>query len=428
MKLLVLAIIVLIGAIFLGLEIQKDPGTVVIQIRGWNIEASVALMAATMLVSFVIFYVAVRLASTTIRAPKLIGKYRQHRARKALNQGMSELAQGHWGKAQRKLGKATRCKETAILGYIGSAQAAQQLGKLEKRDKYLRLAFQKDESKKPELASGITEAQLMIENQQLAQAGEKLRRLYRMDPKNTLILKLLKECYLQSEAWEDLAQIMPDVMKYKVVSRSEGVDIERTAFTHILAKAANTGNDSRALDTAWGEVPGYLRRDKQMLGAYIGYLIEFGETQRPEVILRNKIKQQWDDDLVHMYGLIDSGAPPQQLNEAQRWVKRHSDSATLFLTLGRLALRNHLWSKARTYLEESIKIKPMPETYMLLGKLLEQTGETVIAGECFRKGLGISVGTDLRLERSPIEPKDTSGKATVLAPINSTVTLVGEAT
>ena len=426
MKFLVLAIIVLIGAIFLGLEIQKDPGTVVIQIRGWNIEASVALMAAAMLVGFVVFYVAVRLAGTTLRAPKLIGKFRQNRARKALNQGMSELAQGHWIKAQRKLGKATKCKETAILGYLASAQAAQQLGKLEKRDKFLRLAAQSNSN--PELVVGVTEAQLMIENQQLAQAGEKLRELHRQDPKNTLILRLLKECYLQGNAWEDLAQILPALEKYKVISRSDAIHMGRTTFGNLLEKAALTG-DTRTLDTVWCEVPGNLRRDKQLLGSYLGYLVEHGEGTRPEGILRNKINQQWDEELVHMYGMIDSGFPPQQLTYAEKWLKRHSDSAVLYLTLGRLALRNHMWSKARTYLERSIEINPLPETYMLLGKLLEQTGDDVIAGECFRKGLGISVGVDLRLERSPIEePKDAESKSNALAPINSSAVLVGEAT
>ena len=427
MKLLVLAIIVLIGAIFLGLEIQKDPGTVVIQIRGWNIEASVALMAAAMLVTFAAFYLTVRITGTAFKAPKLIGKFRQHRARKALNQGMSELAQGHWSKAQRKLGKTTRCKETAILGYLASAQAAQQLGKLEKRDKFLRLAAQADSN--PELVVGITEAQLMIENQQFEQAGSKLRQLQRQDPKNTLIIKLLKECYLQNEAWEDLAQILPDVEKYHVSNPADVLYMERLAHGHLLARASEIGNDTRALDDAWCEVPGSLRRDKQMLGAYIGYLVANGEGSRPEVILRNKINKQWDQDLVHMYGLIDSGAPPQQLLQAERWLKRHSDNAMLYLTLGRLALRNHLWSKARTYLERSIELNPMPETYMLLGKLLEQTGDNLIAGECFRKGLGISVGADLRLERSAIEPSDnTVSKSQVLAPLNSTVTLVGEPT
>ena len=425
MKFLVLAIIILIGAIFLGLEIQKDPGTVVIQIRGWNIEASVALMAAAMLVGFVVFYVAVRLAGTTLRAPKLIGKFRQNRARKALNQGMSELAQGHWIKAQRKLGKATRCKETAILGYLASAQAAQQLGKLQKRDKYLRLAAQKDSN--PESVIGVTEAQLMIENQQFAQAGETLRELHQKDPKNTLILKLLKECYLQSNAWEDLAQILPSLEKYKVVSRSDAMHMGRTTFGNLLEKAAITG-DTRTLDAVWCEVPGSLRRDKQLLGAYLGYLVEHGEGTRPEGILRNKINHQWDEDLVHMYGMIDSGSPPQQLAYGEKWLKRHSDSAVLYLTLGRLALRNHLWSKARTYLERSIEIKPLPETYMLLGKLLEQTGDEVIAGECFRKGLGISVGADLRLERSPIEESQPESKSGALAPINSSAVLVGEPT
>ncbi|TPW14723.1 MAG: HemY protein [Halothiobacillaceae bacterium] len=391
MRLLVLAIVVLVGAIFLGIEIQKDPGSVVIQIRGMEIQASVALMAVAMLVGFVAFYLLVRVGLSILHMPRSLSKYRKHRARQALNKGMAELAQGHWIKAQKLLNKASNCEETATLGYLGSAQAAQQLGNNSHRDRYLKLAQQSDSESS--IVVGVTEAQILIANQQLDQAARLLNQLYRDDPKNTLILRLLKECYLESHAWEDLAALMPELEKRGVVSKSEAIHLERDIYAQVLAKAAHTGNDSRALDTAWKEVPFELRRDKQTLALYVRYLLEHGEGARPEVILRNKIRQEWDDDLVLLYGTVDGGSPPQQLASAERWIKRHSDSAALYLTLGRLALRNHLWSKARTYLERSIELDARPETYMLLGKLLEQTGDNAIAGECFRKGLGITVGS-----------------------------------
>jgi HemY protein len=242
-----------------------------------------------------------------------------------------------------------------------------------------------------------------------------LRQLNRQYPKNRLVLNLLKECYLDSHAWQDLAELMPQLEKHKVVDKNEALHLERTAYGHLLSKAAHASDDSRALDTAWSEVPHGLRRDKELLTIYIRYLLELGETSRPESILRHKIKTKWDDGLVHLYGLVTCDNPAEQLKQAERWLKKHQENATLLLTLGRLSLRNHMWAKARTYLEKSAEIDPRPETYMLLGKLLEQTGDAAIAGECFRKGLGISVSHDLLLERTPIEPASEEKQA--LAPV-----------
>ncbi len=403
MRLLILAIIVLVGAIFLGLEIQKDPGEFSIQVRGWSVEGSVAILAGVLIASFVVFYIAVRLLGrvTPRQVRKRGARRREQHARKALNRGMTELAQGHWNRAEKRLTKAIKHPETAVLGYLAAARAAQERGNTENRDRYLELA--KQTNTRPDIIVGITEAQLLIANQQLEQAAYQLRQLYRRDPKNTLILQLLKDCYLESHSWKELAQLMPDLEKTGVVTNSEALHMERNAYAHVLAKAAHTGEDSRALDAAWRDVPHSLRRDKQILAIYIRYLVEHGEGARPETILRNRLNKQWEDESIYLYGLVDSGAPPQQLTTAERWLKRHGDDATLLLTLGRLALRNHLWGKARSYLEKSIKLDPRPETYMLLGKLLEQTGENVIAGECFREGLNITVRDEMLLERTPIE-------------------------
>ncbi len=406
MRFLILTIVVILGAVYLGLEIEKYPGHVMIQIDDVKtINAPIGLTLGALLAGFIIFYIGVRLLITAIRSPKTIRKYTSNRREKiannALNQGFLQLAQGHWKPAQKLLSKAMKHKKTAALSYLGTARAAQELGNTKVRDKCLRLA--ESTTSISDISAEITAAQLLITDRKLDQAASKLQQLLRKDPQNTLILAELKDCYIKSQSWEDLAEIISDLQTYKVLTSTEALDLARSTFAHVLGKASQTGEDSRALDDAWGLVPSEMRRDKQILSLYIRYLLENGEGSRPENILRNKIKQAWDDNLVHLYGLVDSGAPAPQLATAERWLKRRPDNAILLLTLGRLALRNHLWSKARSYLEKSVDLDPRPETYMLLGKLLEQTGENVIAGECFREGLNITVRDDLKLERTPIE-------------------------
>jgi len=419
MRFLILTIVVILGAVYLGLEIEKYPGHVMIQIDDVKtINAPVGLSLGALLAGFIIFYIAVRLLSTAIRSPKIIRKHNSNRREKAaynaLNTGLLELSQGHWKQAQKRLSKAMKHKDTAALGCLGTARAAQELGNTKVRDKCLRLA--ENATVASDISAGITGAQLLVADRKPTQAAHQLQQLLRKDPKNTLILTELKDCYIKGEAWESLAELIPDLQEYKVLTPSEALKLARSTFTHVLGTASQAGDDTRALDDAWKLVPYEMRRDKEILSLYIRYLLENGEGTRPENILRNKIKQGWDDSLVYLYGLVDSGAPAPQLATAERWLKRRPDNAVLLLTLGRLALRHHLWSKARSYLEKSVDVEPRPETYMLLGKLLEQTGESVIAGECFREGLNITVRDNLRLERTPIDStKSKKSKALSIA-------------
>ncbi len=66
----------------------------------------------------------------------------------------------------------------------------------------------------------------------------------------------------------------------------------------------------------------------------------------------------------------------------------------MLLTLGRLGLRNGLWGKARGYLEESIEIKPLPDTYLVLANVLEKQDEHVAANVYYQKGLALATSME----------------------------------
>jgi HemY protein len=102
------------------------------------------------------------------------------------------------------------------------------------------------------------------------------------------------------------------------------------------------------------------------------------------------LNRQWNSELVELYGQIELNDPSHQLAVAEGWLKQHPEDAVLLLTLARLALKNKLWGKARSYLEASIAIAPSPESYQQLGLLLEGMGESDKAMECFRAGLGLA--------------------------------------
>jgi tetratricopeptide (TPR) repeat protein len=102
--------------------------------------------------------------------------------------------------------------------------------------------------------------------------------------------------------------------------------------------------------------------------------------------------------------------PAAQLAWAERFLGSHPDDPPLLLTLGRLCVSNRLWGKARTYLEASLQVEPLPEVFEELGGLLEQLGEQKAALECYRRGLTHLTRTaPSELAESPLESDPESG-------------------
>ena len=66
------------------------------------------------------------------------------------------------------------------------------------------------------------------------------------------------------------------------------------------------------------------------------------------------------------------------------WLARRGDDPVLLLAAAKLCIQNHLWGKARSYLESSLALRPVAEGYRVYGQLLEKMGEPDAAAEAFR--------------------------------------------
>ena len=60
-----------------------------------------------------------------------------------------------------------------------------------------------------------------------------------------------------------------------------------------------------------------------------------------------------------------------QLNFAETLLKKNPHSAALYLCLGRLCITQHLWGKAKHYLEQSNELHPTPIAYAELGNFMK---------------------------------------------------------
>ena len=388
MKSLFGTLLILVLAVMVALWAYQDSGYVLIA-RGYRtVEMSLSLFIVLAALTFLIAYLAVRLAITSWNMPTAFrawrARHRRQRARRDMDRGLIELAQGNWSQAERFLLRHARDSDIPLLNYLSAARAAQKQNAPQRRDDYLALAHQSMHG--AGFAVQLTQAELQLVHGQLEQSLATLIQLHATSPKHPHVLYLLARIYQLLRSWDDLRKLLPDLRKQNVLNQGDLRQLEQLVYRELLTLATQRGK-VEALHECWQQTPKALRQDLDLVRHYVRCLLILHANDAAEQLLRDALKKQWDVDLVYIYGLIDASDKDRQLTAAEAWLKGHENNPVLLLTLGRLCKRNKLWGKARSYLNASLGIKPNSDAYKELGQLLEQLNEHAEAVECYHQGL-----------------------------------------
>lgn len=415
MKTLILGLLAFGAAVLITLAVMNDNGYILLGYGQWTVEGSLAFFLLLNVIAFALLYFILRTIARIWSVPQQVRNWQQlrcaKRSRKSLTRGLVELSEGNWQQAEKDLIRYAGKSETPMLNYLAAARSAQQQGAHDRRDQYLQLAHEGMPS--ADVAVGLTQAELQLDHAQLEQALATLKHLQRIAPKHAHVLKLLKELYERLGDWGELNQLMPDLKRHKVIGSEEQQKLELNIFHNLLSQAARD-EDSAALEAVWKKMPKSVRGSESMLTVFVNYLINRGENDRVEGLLRDFIERHWSEDLVELYGRIEIEDTARQLNAAESWLQFHPRDGQLLLTLGYLCLRHKLWGKARSYLEASIGVAPSTPAYQALGVLLESMGEQAEAFTCFKAALSLS--SDTPLPELPRSLQGTGGRLESVGP------------
>lgn len=385
MKKLIIGFIILLFAVWVGFLIHQDPGYVLISYANHAVETSLWVAFIGLVITFLFIYLFVRVFKHTSKLGSKIQRWNQERdERKSIkltNAGLCELAEGNWKLAENKLIKAAKLSTSPLINYLGAARAAQAQEAYERRDNYLRDAHHTNRD--AEVAIVLTQAQLQMSAKQWEQALATLRHLNEIVPNHKYALRLLKDAYLECNDWQQLQLLLPSLRKRKALSESELESLERHTYSTLLRKA----NTSEQLEKIWNDIPRHLQSNTSLVQLYTELLIKQNESQRATKVIETTLKKQWDSKLVSHYGLTNGMSNPSQLSKAESWLSKHPNDPELLLCLGRLALREQFWGKAREYLERVVRVKPTSAAHQELGRALEALGETEAALTHYRTGL-----------------------------------------
>jgi HemY protein len=383
MKFAAIVVVTLILSAIAAHFLLGDPGYVLINFRGHIFEMSVpVLLGMAVLMVFMVW-----LIWFLVRAPRKLGeaagRMRAGRAGQKLTMGMIQIAEGNFARGEKLLARAAAGSDAPLFNYLQAARAAHLQGQDERRDEWLKLAYEHT----PEAANAVllTQAELQLDREQYEQALATLRRLDENSKDHSYAIALLGRLYYRLEDWAHLAEILPRLKKHGRINQ-ETID---KWTVRVYVENLNRAAAGDAVIAEWKAIPKKLKGDSSLLNAYYTSLMRTEMHDKAEKDLVAELKVSWRAELVRLYGLVEGPDASKQLKRAEGWLAERADDADLLLTSARLCLRTELWGKARSYLETVLAIRPTPEAYQVYGRLLNQMGEGDAAAEAYRAGLGM---------------------------------------
>jgi len=387
MKFGLIVIAALVASAFAAHFLLQDPGYVVISFRGYLIEMSVPVLIALILFLIISLWLTAKLLRAPRKLGEAAGRYRSGRSGQRLTRGMIEVAEGNFAKGERLLARNAHVSDAPLLNYLQAARAAHLLGHDERRDNWLRQAYEQ----MPEAASAVllTQAELQLDRQQYEQALATLRKLQENAPNHSRALSLLGRLYYRLEDWDQLSELLPKLKKH---GRMDKDTIEKWSL-RVHCENLRRAADGNTVVIVWQSIPRRERKIRELREAYFSSLIRTGFHERAEKELAHELRRNWYGPLVRLYGLAEGQDTTRQLKRAESWLRTHAEDADLLLAAARLCLRAELWGKARSYLETVIAIRPTREAYQVYGQLLNQLGDSEAAADAYREGLYLTAGS-----------------------------------
>ncbi len=383
MKFGLIVVIALVVSALAAHFLLQDPGYVVINFRNYLIEMSVPILLVIIFLIIFGSWLIVKVFHAPRKLGQAAGRYRTGRAGQRLTKGIIQLAEGNFAKGEKLLVGAADVSEAPLMNYLAAARAAHLQGNDERRDNWLKQAYEE----LPEAGNAVllTQAELQLDQAQFEQALATLRRIEENTPNHSHALALLGRLYFRLEDWNHLSELIPRLRKR---GRIDAATLDEWS-QRVYIERLRLSSDGDAVLAEWKSIPKGLKKDLPLLEAYYDSLMRTGMHDKAENDLAADIKKEWRGPLVRIFGMVEGADATKQLRRAENWLKNHGEDADLLLTSARLCLRNELWGKARSYLETVISIRPTPEAYQEYGRLLNRLGEGDAAADAYRAGLGM---------------------------------------
>jgi len=381
-------VLALLVSLYLGFP--GDPGYLLIAFGDTTFETSLFAL----LVAVIVLYLVIKLILIVfdwINPWHLIRfgrNYKEHlraKSRSKTIEGLLYFTRGSWESSYNLLKKGMKDPDASVVNYLAAAYAAYQQGN---KDAWMN-CLETAENNYPAARSTINslKAQLLFKSNQLEQCVAVLQQMKTSSLNDASLLQLLKDVYLKLNDWEQLEKLLPALEKNSVIDGREAQLIRVKVFMENLYRISNQRVNfsdteiSAQLEKAWNKGTALYKHDEKIVKYYADLMFKLDQKEQAGKAIEVALNKNWSDELIKRYGELDFGTPHRQLLIAESWIQNRPGNARLLVALGRLAMRNELWGKAREYFYTSIEISSTAEAHGELARLLKCLGEEKLAGE-----------------------------------------------
>ncbi len=380
----VVALFALAVAVALGARLND--GYVLLVFQPYRAEISLNLFILALLGLFLLVYGATRALALTFGLPQRVRQYRARRQREkagvVFQDAVRLLFEGRFGQALKKASEAYDAGTAKGLSALIAARAAQRLREPEKQQDWMTRAMSDDP--RNEAATLMLEAEMMNESRRFSEALAALEKLQDKRGRHIAALRLELRARQGIGDWDGVLKLARQLVKRDALP----VEVVREIRTQAhLGNIARRADDPAQLAAYLRALPGEERGQRVALAAAQALVAQgaVGEAQKLiETVLDASGNDDWQSELVAIYGRLTGGDLTARIARAEGWLRRHPDDARLLDALGRMCLQQRLWGKAQSYFEASLAVEPTQQTHLELARLSDQLQRPDEANQHYR--------------------------------------------
>ena len=351
---------------------SHNPGYVLLVYPPYRMEMSLSLFVIALLGLFVFCYLMLRLLFAALNLPAYVRQFRSERAqakgRSAMMEALGAFFEGRYAAAEKAAVHAMELGENSGINPIIAARAAHELREFDKRDAYLDAA--KGKTIGDDTMRLMSAAKFNLDQHQPLSALNSLNALREAGVKgHPGALQLELKAQQQAGNWDAVLGVVSQLERRDAIDATVAAQMRQQAW---LGKIRAQEQDTHALQAVWKNIPGEFRQNPKIAAAAARAFMQLKDCRSAQQILADSLDVQWDGDSVTLYGDCLTDDVIVQIEQAERWLKQHTDDAVLLLALGKLCLHQGLWGKAQSYLDASISVAPSQAAYTMLGQLAEK--------------------------------------------------------
>lgn len=377
--------LLLILAIAIGVSLLagQNTGYVLVKTPAYRLETSLNFLIVLITLSFIFLHLALRLFHYTRNLPATVRAYKEYLRKKAGHQALIDslhaLVEGRYDLAEKTASKALDLGEDAGLTALIGARAAHKLRHKTRRDYFLSEAERL--APKAAIARLLTQAEMLLDDQQYQLALTILQRLAAIEPHYQPALSMELKIQTRLKNWDRVLTILKSLEKTDVIEVLKIKEIRLQAHQALIKRYAQ---DVSSLNTYWKKLGEEDQFNERLVLTVVPLLIEAGAHDEAARIVEMNLTKHWSSALVRLLGNCMTSAPTKQLQQAEYWLMNHPNDADLLETLGKFCVRLKLWGKAESYYEASLSLKPSATRHLALAGLLEQKGQLTAANQHYR--------------------------------------------